>query len=181
MGGTTNPTNDEVDEVELVLPGESLESGQGLELRLQGGDKRRISRLESIDDSDVLKEWSRGQKRFVGVLMACVVGCFFGCSFNPAQWVIDNQPYTAVPEPSLVFIFPHFLRYCLVLISVLCRVLCGHAIPLPEKALRDPGGGITCGSLWLNVGHCGDQLVRGQREPGVSPLPFPLSPPGQAL
>ena len=56
MGGTTNPTNDEVDEVELVLPGESLESGQGLELRLQGGDKRRISRLESIDDSEVLKE-----------------------------------------------------------------------------------------------------------------------------
>ena len=151
MGDTANPTNDEVADVELVLPGESLEAGHVLELRLQGGERYRSSRAESIDDSDVLKECSRGQKRFVGVLMACVVGCFFGCSFNPAQWVIDNQPYTAAPEPTLVFIFPHFcgIALCSFLYFVMyCAIMQYHYRRRPYVTPEVVLPATVCGLMW---------------------------------
>ena len=96
--------------------------------------------------------------------MACVGGCLAG-SFNPAQWVIDNQPYTAVPEPSLVFIFPHFCGIALssfLYFVVYCAVSGHHyrrrPYVTPEVVLP-----AVCGLPW---GIAGDQLVRGQREPG---------------
>lgn len=50
--------------------------------------------------------WSPTQKRVVGLTLAGVTGIFFGCSFNPAQWVIDNR--FDGEDNSLDYVFPHF-------------------------------------------------------------------------
>lgn len=50
--------------------------------------------------------WSPAQKRVIGLSMAGVAGVLFGCSFNPAQWVIDNR--FDGEDNSLDYVFPHF-------------------------------------------------------------------------
>eukprot|EP00602_Paraphysomonas_sp_CaronLab_P002181 CAMPEP_0185030844 /NCGR_PEP_ID=MMETSP1103-20130426/17936_1 /TAXON_ID=36769 /ORGANISM="Paraphysomonas bandaiensis, Strain Caron Lab Isolate" /LENGTH=316 /DNA_ID=CAMNT_0027566123 /DNA_START=92 /DNA_END=1042 /DNA_ORIENTATION=+ len=51
-------------------------------------------------------EWSPVQRRVVGLCAAAITGVFFGCSFNPAQWVIDNRRDGS--DNSLNYVFPHF-------------------------------------------------------------------------
>lgn len=51
--------------------------------------------------------WSPTQKRIIGLTAAALAGVFFGCSFNPAQWVIDNR--FDGQANSLDYVFPHFV------------------------------------------------------------------------
>lgn len=51
-------------------------------------------------------ELSDNMKRIVGLLLAVIAGFFFGCSFDPSQYVIDNK-YDGDDNP-LNYVFPHF-------------------------------------------------------------------------
>lgn len=52
-------------------------------------------------------DWSVERKRFVGMMCAIVAGIFFGCSFDPSQWVIDNK--FDGNDNSLNYVFSQFL------------------------------------------------------------------------
>ena len=52
-------------------------------------------------------DWSLERKRAVGIACAVVAGIFFGCSFDPAQYVIDNK-YDG-NDNSLNYVFSQFL------------------------------------------------------------------------
>eukprot|EP01039_Chlorochromonas_danica_P009144 gene9144-10094_t len=50
--------------------------------------------------------WSDNTKRIMGFIGATIAGIFFGCSFDPSQYVIDNR-YDG-DDNSLNYVFPHF-------------------------------------------------------------------------
>eukprot|EP01031_Cornospumella_fuschlensis_P026617 gene26617-32166_t len=53
-----------------------------------------------------IDSWSDNTKRIVGIVLACTAGIFFGCSFDPSQYVIDNR-YDG-DDNSLNYVFAHF-------------------------------------------------------------------------
>jgi hypothetical protein len=59
------------------------------------------------DDSKAFgASWSVSKKRFVGFSMAALAGFLFGISFNPSQYVIDNEYHGK--DDTLNYVFPHF-------------------------------------------------------------------------
>lgn len=44
-------------------------------------------------------------QRILGLVLSCTAGVFFGCSFNPAQYIIDNV-YNG-HDDSINYVFPH--------------------------------------------------------------------------
>jgi glucose uptake protein GlcU len=58
------------------------------------------------DEDDFFVGWSENSKRITGVLCAAVAGIFFGCNFDPAQYVIDNS--FDGEDNSLNYVFPQF-------------------------------------------------------------------------
>ena len=50
--------------------------------------------------------WSIPKKRLVGFSMSALAGFLFGISFNPSQYIIDNE-YDG-KDDSLNYVFPHF-------------------------------------------------------------------------
>lgn len=68
---------------------------------------RKISHKNehTADENDELN-LSPNTKRIIGLLCAIVAGIFFGCNFNPAQYVIDHK-YDGDDEP-LNYVFAHY-------------------------------------------------------------------------
>lgn len=60
------------------------------------------SKSRSIGD-----DWSVERKRTVGIVCAVVAGIFFGCSFDPSQYVIDNK--FDGNDNSLNYVFSQFI------------------------------------------------------------------------
>eukprot|EP01034_Spumella_vulgaris_P028054 gene28054-34851_t len=60
----------------------------------------------STDRGGKEAEWSPNTKRVVGIVLAMIAGVFFGCSFDPSQYVIDNE-YDG-DDDSLNYVFAHF-------------------------------------------------------------------------
>lgn len=56
--------------------------------------------------------WSETNRRIFGLVLACIAGVFFGTSFDPAQYIIDNT-YDG-DDNSMNYIFPH---YCGILLT----------------------------------------------------------------
>lgn len=90
---------EEVEELNpLAFRGERLNSNQSNFSGLSSAS----TKSRSIGD-----DWSPERKRFVGMTCAIVAGIFFGCSFDPAQYVIDNK-YDG-NDNSLNYVFSQFL------------------------------------------------------------------------
>jgi hypothetical protein len=53
-----------------------------------------------------IDSWSDSTKRLVGLMLSATAGIFFGCSFDPSQYVIDNT-YDG-DDNSLNYVFAHF-------------------------------------------------------------------------
>jgi glucose uptake protein GlcU len=82
----------------LAFRTERLHSGQSN----LSGLSAASTRSRSIGD-----DWSEDRKRAVGMTCAIVAGIFFGCSFDPSQYVIDNK-YDG-SDNSLNYVFSQFL------------------------------------------------------------------------
>lgn len=88
-----------------------------------------IGSLEEGDDglapvdlkhtNDIETPISEQSKRFVGLTFAIVAGILFGCSFDPSQYVIDNQ-YDG-NDNTLNYVFAHF---CGILMSSWFYTIC---------------------------------------------------------
>jgi len=52
------------------------------------------------------------EKRILGVLMAIIAGSLYGVSFNPTQWLIDNDP--EAPRQAVLYFYSHI---CGILLS----------------------------------------------------------------
>lgn len=152
------PTSDseerKVEVAEMVLPGESLDTRIDVEMVEKVQEKIRASSLTNNGisaDEEPFKSWSSAEKRLVGFLCAIVAGSLFGCSFNPAQWIIDNHPNTHSPETLLSFVFPH---YCgIVLCSfmyfvVYCGVMQYHLKRRPYVTPEVILPAVLSGVLW---------------------------------
>lgn len=85
---------EEVEEFNPFMRTERLLSGTS---NLSGAS----ARSRSIGD-----DWSIERKRFVGMSCAVVAGVFFGCSFDPSQYVIDNK--YGGDDNSLNYVFSQF-------------------------------------------------------------------------
>jgi hypothetical protein len=72
-------------------------------------DQSNITGLSSASTKSrsIGDDWSVERKRAVGMTCAIVAGIFFGCSFDPAQYVIDNK-YDG-DDNSLNYVFSQFL------------------------------------------------------------------------
>lgn len=69
----------------------------------------RIIRAKSEgnqSDTDEAAPMSESSKRILGLVLAMIAGIFFGCSFDPSQYVIDNE-YDGADDP-LNYVFAHF-------------------------------------------------------------------------
>ena len=111
--------------------------------------------LEGILSTPAAETWvqklSPPQQRMAGVLMALVMGCFFGNSFNPAQYIMDtSSDYTKEdPADPLDFVFSHL---CGIFISstfylAVYTLYCGgwgRTSRIPE--VRVPA--LVCGIMW---------------------------------
>jgi glucose uptake protein GlcU len=186
----------EADDVEMVLPGESLESppikaeerdsvnmmmmttrhrirsqshstaaaagagagaGTGASAGGAGSDDSRGSNPYGNSDSDdhchddAFRTWTSGKKRVVGCLCSVVAGGLFGCSFNPAQWIIDNHPNTYSPETLLAFVFPHYCGIALcsfLYFIVYCAVMRYHLKRRPFVTPEVVLPAVLSGALW---------------------------------
>lgn len=67
---------------------------------------QREAEIAEIDPDVFGSGWSVNRRRIVGLVMACCAGILFGCSFDPAQYVIDNK-YDG-EDNTLNYVFPHF-------------------------------------------------------------------------
>jgi hypothetical protein len=72
-------------------------------------DQSNVTGLSSASTKSrsIGDDWSVERKRAVGMTCAVVAGIFFGCSFDPAQYVIDNK-YDG-NDNSLNYVFSQFL------------------------------------------------------------------------
>jgi hypothetical protein len=94
---------------------------------LRGDDVERkmmeniVSELdgEGGHEKDFLDKLDDGTKRVVGLLLAMCAGIFFGTSFDPSQWVIDND--FDGNDDSLNYVFPH---YCGILLTSWFYTMC---------------------------------------------------------
>ena len=76
--------------------------------------------IKSSDEKDsFLDDWSSSSKRLLGLGAACVAGIFFGTSFDPSQYVIDNQ-YDG-DDDTLNYVFPH---YCGIILTSWFYTIC---------------------------------------------------------
>lgn len=66
----------------------------------------------NVNDTKLFGSWSESNRRLLGLSMAAVTGALFGCSFNPAQYVIDHD-YDG-DDSGLNYVFPQF---CGILLS----------------------------------------------------------------
>ena len=89
---------DEVDEYNPLFRTERLLSNQSN----YSGLSTFSTKSRSIGDN-----WSLEKKRLVGMLCAIVAGIFFGCSFDPSQYVIDHKYHGE--DNSLNYVFSQFL------------------------------------------------------------------------
>jgi len=62
---------------------------------------------------DPFQGMSGVKRRTIGIGMAMLAGFFFGCSFDPSQYLIDGED-DSVRESTLIFVFP---QYCGILLS----------------------------------------------------------------
>lgn len=72
----------------------------------------KTDNMQNNDIGTFGSSWSPTTRRSVGLFMACFTGILFGCSFDPAQYVIDHD-YDG-SDDSLNYVFPH---YCGILLS----------------------------------------------------------------
>ena len=67
----------------------------------------------STDSSNVFgSSLSPAHRRVLGLMFACIAGMLFGCSFDPAQYIIDTV-YDG-KDASINYVFPH---YCGIVLS----------------------------------------------------------------
>ncbi|KAJ1417032.1 CEO family-domain-containing protein [Ochromonadaceae sp. CCMP2298] len=83
-----------------------------LEEGLRNADLRKDSMMSqysviSMKSRSIGDDWSEERKRAVGMGCAIVAGIFFGCSFDPAQYIIDNR-YDG-NDNSLNYVFSQFV------------------------------------------------------------------------
>jgi len=88
------PEAEEVDEYNPFMRTERLMSGTS-------NLSTASTRSRTIGD-----DWSPNRKRMVGMSCAIVAGVFFGCSFDPSQYVIDHR-YDG-DDNSLNYVFSQF-------------------------------------------------------------------------
>lgn len=62
---------------------------------------------------DPFQGMSGVKRRAIGIAMALIAGSFFGCSFDPSQYMIDRED-DAARESTMIFVFP---QYCGILLS----------------------------------------------------------------
>lgn len=130
---------------EMVMPGESLDTRIDKEVV----EKVRTSSMSM--DEDPFKSWSPAEKRLVGFLCAVVAGSLFGCSFNPAQWIIDNHPNTHSPETLLSFVFPHYCGIVLcsfIYFVIYCGIMQYHLKRRPYVTPEVILPAVLSGLLW---------------------------------
>jgi glucose uptake protein GlcU len=65
-----------------------------------------VSQVSGLSRS-IGDDWTDSRKRAVGIVLAIVAGMFFGCSFDPSQYVIDNK-YDG-SDNSLNYVFSQFV------------------------------------------------------------------------
>ncbi len=106
---TTQGTSDH--HVSLLYP-EDVESVSSLSQNSSFPSFGTRSKIEKSSDVPVTtqgsfgSDWGANKKRFVGIMMSCVAGVLFGCSFVPSQYVIDHR--YGGNDDTLNYVFPHF-------------------------------------------------------------------------
>lgn len=72
-------------------------------------DQSNLTGLSAVSNKSrsIGDDWSVERKRVVGMLCAIVAGIFFGCSFDPSQYVIDNK--FDGNDNSLNYVFSQFI------------------------------------------------------------------------
>lgn len=83
--------------------------------------KKELKKIadEEEDDGGFIDSLSDGSKRILGLCCAVLAGVFFGTSFDPSQWVIDNR-YDGDDE-GLNYVFTH---YCGILLTSWFYTIC---------------------------------------------------------
>jgi hypothetical protein len=71
-----------------------------------GATKVTATRTYEEAEKDFFDEWSENSKRLFGIFCAICAGVFFGCSFDPSQYVIDNH-YDG-NDDALNYVFAHY-------------------------------------------------------------------------
>ncbi len=69
--------------------------------------------ITDVGRHDPFQGLSSAKRRILGISMALVAGFFFGCSFDPSQYIIDHED-DSVRESTLIFVFP---QYCGILVG----------------------------------------------------------------
>lgn len=109
---------------------------------------RKLAQKRASGDQDDGVQLSPNTKRAVGLVCAIVAGVFFGCNFDPAQYVIDHE-YDGDDDP-LNYVFAHFtgilitswgytILYCLYKMYKGQRPFIPHDVMIP---------GTISGVLW---------------------------------
>jgi len=100
------------------------------------------------EDQSFGSSFTKTQKRVVGLAMAIFTGVLFGCSFDPSQYIIDNE-YDG-HDDSLNYVFPHFCGIVIASWVYFAIYLIYHkridGVPFIDKRCILPG--IIAGVLW---------------------------------
>jgi hypothetical protein len=116
---------------------------------------------ENRTEDDPFLKLGTSQRRLLGFSLALLAGTFFGCSFDPSQWVIDAEDPSS-RESTLIFVFPQFCGillssisffalYCVVKIAYLKQQPYVHASILIPGMCSGILCKFPCASLCLNA------------------------------
>lgn len=94
----------------LVLTGDDEDQGVHLvadsTLFADKKNRRNVQKVDEADGDSNGLPFSDSTKRVAGLVLAAVAGIFFGCSFDPSQYVIDHK-YDG-NDNSLNYVFAHY-------------------------------------------------------------------------
>ena len=117
------------------------------ELETRSSNLSTVGEISS-EDKSCGKSLSVTQRRVVGLTMACITGLLFGCSFDPAQYVIDTE--YGGNDDTLNYVFPHFCGIIIASWMYFALYICYNAsidrTPYIERSIILPA--MISGVLW---------------------------------
>jgi hypothetical protein len=151
----TNDTSVDNAQKELTSPLHNDETGSNNSDHLEFhtplvSNTSKGSKVETIEDEeeDFFATWSDNTKKLVGIACAVCAGVFFGCSFNPSQWVIDHDEGGS--DDNFNYVFPHYLgiwltSWCYTLIYCLWKQFNNRKPYIPADCVVP---GAISGVMW---------------------------------
>lgn len=102
----TNAKNQENEDIgkEKLLNNLATEDEENVNVDFRVMKSKDLEDLE--EEEDFFDSMDENTKRIVGLICAAIAGIFFGTSFDPSQWVIDNK-YDG-DDNSMNYVFTHY-------------------------------------------------------------------------